>query len=636
MNARRPALAAVAAAITAAAVAARSPAQLPAAVPASQPTITLNLADAQDVKALVDYVSDRAGLHVLYDDDLLKRKGTITVRSPDKLTVAGLPDFLNDVLRAKGLALVSDGTRAGWYRVVETTGGGGGGEPAAVPRGPTTIAVIPLRNAEGSRLAPQVKQLVGVGLGLGRASDATGGGFDVSFDGRTNQLIVVGPPEAVDQAKRLVGLVDVPVPAGKNDLQFYKLTNATAADVLDTIRDLEGRAGSTRPRPTVARPADVSSAANSGGGGGGPATGTQGIRQPGATNSTGGGPAGTGAANVTPPRPAFDAGPATTADVQPTAGPADAGKLGSESVTADSNTNTIIVRGGPDVQAFYAKLIRTLDKRRPQVMLEATVVTLDTAHNFTLGVEISAHSNGATRVLGFSQFGLSDVNVTTGALTPNGATGGNVAVIGTGVANAVVQALVTDTHARVQSSPRVLVNDNATGLLTSIAEQPFTSVNASTTVATTSFGGYADAGTTISLTPHISEGDYLQLEYSVELSNFTGVGDPATGSPPPRQRASVESTVTIPDGSTIVIGGLHQKTYNETVNAIPILGQIPVLRLLFSDRNTQADESALFVFLRPTILRDDEFADLKGLTEPDLKAAGLPGNYPASAPRVMR
>ena len=607
---------------------ARSPGWTPAAFPATAPTIALNFADAVEVKALVDYVSDRTGLNVLYDDDLLKRKGTITVRSPDKLTVAGLPDFLNDVLRAKGLALVSDGGRAGWYRVVETTAGGG--EPAAA-RGPTTMAVVPLKSAEGARLAPQVKQLVGVGLGLGRSSDAATG-FDVSFDGRTNQLIVVGPPEAVEQAKRLVELVDVPVPAGKNDLQFYKLTNATAADVLDTIRDLEGKAGSTRPRPTAVKPNDVSSAAAPSGGS---ATAAQGVRPAGATNNTGGPSAGNGASNVTPARPAFESGPGTTADVQPTS-PAEAGKLGSESVTADTNTNTIIVRGGPDVQAFYAKLIRTLDKRRPQVLLEATVVTLDTAHNFSLGVELSAHSNGATRVLGFSQFGLSDVNVTTGALTPNAATGGTVAVLGTGVANAVVQALVTDTHARVQSSPRVLVNDNATGLLTSIAEQPFTSVNASTTVATTSFGGYADAGTTISLTPHISEGDYLQLEYSVELSNFTGLGDAATGSPPPRQTARVESTVTIPDGSTIIIGGLHQKTYTEAVNAIPILGQIPVLRLLFSSRGTQSDESALFVFLRPTILRDDEFTDLKNLTEPDLKAAGLPGNYPASRPRVMR
>jgi general secretion pathway protein D len=182
----------------------------------------------------------------------------------------------------------------------------------------------------------------------------------------------------------------------------------------------------------------------------------------------------------------------------------------------------------------------------------------------------------------------------------------------------------------------VLVNDNATGLLTSIAEQPFTSVNASTTVATTSFGGYADAGTTITLTPHISEGDYLQLEYSVELSSFTGAANAATGSPPPRQTDRVESKVTIPDGATIIVGGLNRDTLNTTVNAIPIIGQIPVLGWLFSARNNMTETSTLFVFLRPTILRDEEFADLRNISEDDLKHADMPSNFPSSTPQVMR
>src|SRR6185503_542429 len=58
-------------------------------------------------------------------------------------------------------------------------------------------------------------------------------------------------------------------------------------------------------------------------------------------------------------------------------------------ITADPNTNTIIVVAPPGVQALYEQLIRQLDKRRPQVLIECTVVTIDTSGNFQLGVEFS-------------------------------------------------------------------------------------------------------------------------------------------------------------------------------------------------------------------------------------------------------
>ena len=193
-----------------------------------------------------------------------------------------------------------------------------------------------------------------------------------------------------------------------------------------------------------------------------------------------------------------------------------------------------------------------------------------------------------------------------------------------------------DSRARVQSAPRVLVNDNAVGLLASIAEQPYSSVNASTTVATTSFGGYADAGTTITLTPHISEGDYLQLEYAVELSSFTGTANSTTGEPPPRQTDRIESKVTIPDGSTIIVGGLTRREDDRDVNAVPILGQIPFLRFLFSSRSHTVTDETLFVFLRPTILRDESFVDLRNLSDGDLRDAGIPTDLPQSRPVVMR
>ena len=78
-------------------------------------------------------------------------------------------------------------------------------------------------------------------------------------------------------------------------------------------------------------------------------------------------------------------------------------------------------------------------------------------------------------------------------------------------------------------------------------DTPFLSTNATTTVATTSLGGTEDAGTQITVTPHIGEGDQLRLEYSVSISSFVGSpADPAL--PPPRQENKLEASASLPNG----------------------------------------------------------------------------------------
>ena len=247
-----------------------------------------------------------------------------------------------------------------------------------------------------------------------------------------------------------------------------------------------------------------------------------------------------------------------------------------------------------------------------------------------MGIEVGADTKGQPKIITFNSFGLSTPNPSTGVLTLVPSAGFNGTLLNSSIAQIVVQALQTNSRSKVLSAPRILVNDNATGTLSSVAEQPYTSVNASTTVSTTTFAGYATAGTTITLTPHISEGDHLQLEYVVTLNNFTGQS--SNGVPPPRQTDSIESKITIPDGSTIVVGGLDSGTSSDSRQTIPFLGDIPIVKELLTQRNRDRSTSTLFVFIRPVILRDDEFADLKYFSEHDEQAAGLPGDFPRSQP----
>ncbi len=200
--------------------------------------------------------------------------------------------------------------------------------------------------------------------------------------------------------------------------------------------------------------------------------------------------------------------------------------------------------------------------------------------------------------------------------------------------DAVLRALATHRRARVLSVPRVLVNDNSTGTLASVTEVPFTSVNASNTVATTSFAGFAEAGTTIEVTPRISEDDHLVLDYVITLNSFTGTG--GGGVPPPRQTDEVRSTVTIPDGHTVIVGGLNRQNNSWSRDGIPYLEKIPILRELTGIETKAGSRTTLFVFLRPVILRDDKFRDLQYLSGKALNRAGCQKNYPASRPMLIK
>ena len=423
--------------------------------------------------------------------------------------------------------------------------------------------------------------------------------YEAAVDSESNVLIVTATPEVHEQIELVREMVDRPTPETQSPIRFYKLENAKAADVLGTLQNIEGEGG-------------LGGAKLDGSGGKdgdgliieGPTP--QKVNRP----STGG-------------YEALRGGGRKGGAVQ----------MPSARLLADEATNTIIVVAKPSMHALYRKLIERLDVRRPQVLVEATVVTLDTTDDFALGVEVSWGNDvdsGAGKVLSFSSFGLSTVDASTGRLAITPGTGFNGALISADVADVVIRALQTDKRAKVVSRPSVLINDNATGTLVSESEEPFASVNASNTVATTSFAGYTSAGTKMVITPQISEGEHLKLEYEITLSSF---GEDASESlPPSRQTNSLASEATIPDGHTIIVGGLTREDFNETVDRIPILGEIPILEYLASNRDVNKRQTTLFVFLRAVILRDDQFRRLKSLSEAAVREAKLDSRLPHSDP----
>lgn len=292
-------------------------------------------------------------------------------------------------------------------------------------------------------------------------------------------------------------------------------------------------------------------------------------------------------------------------------------------LTIDEHTNSILAIGTRVFHAQLEALIEDLDKRRPQVLIEMTLVSMTASDSLDLGVEMEALDLGdGWDYLLFSNFGLSSIDVATGqrVLTPG--LGGNGVLIGPDEAPIILKALATHANARVISTPKLLVSDNTQGTLRNVDEAPFTSVNASDTVATTSFAGFESAGTTLTVTPHISEGEHITLEYELSFSNFAG-GSSNTAVPPPRTTSSFTSTVEVPDGYTVVTGGLVTDNKSDSVNQVPLLGAIPLLGKLFQSSSQQNTQTKIFAFIRPVILRDDRFADLKLISLKEAEVAQL-------------
>lgn len=314
-------------------------------------------------------------------------------------------------------------------------------------------------------------------------------------------------------------------------------------------------------------------------------------------------------------------------------------------LTADEATNTLIAIGEPHALARLQALIPTLDVRQAQVMIEAVLVSLSDSQTMQLGVELEKiEVSGDTIFRLASLFGLSTSSAggAGGSRTVGDAAGFTGVVLNPGEFSIILRALETVNQGRSLSVPKVLVNNNQQATFNSSLQQPYASTNASSTVATTSFGGTFDAGTVITVRPQIAEGDHLVLDYQVRLSSFTGSA--TANLPPPRQENSVTSIATIPDGYTVVVGGLEAITDGEGESRVPGIGAIPIIGELFKNRTSQRSRARFFVFLRANVMRGTTgggtgFEELKYLSDRAAEDSGIAGEFdgwPVLKPRVIR
>jgi len=379
---------------------------------------------------------------------------------------------------------------------------------------------------------------------------------------RTNSILLTGPPSAHRIMESIHRSVDQPGLYEAGLIRVYKIQNGDVEEIAKTVQTLiEGR-GETREKPGEAKYAPTE---------GGPAA----------------------------PKP--PAGPAG-AKMEQTEEfvPQIEGK-----VSVNKATNSIVVQTTDRLHRQIEQLIKELDIRRKQVLIKAMIVVVTTTDDTDFGVELGYFDGD---LISFTAFGLSQIDPATGARDIIAGPGGTAAVLEPDKLQVLVRALQSKDNIRIESAPQVLVNDNAVGLIQAVAEEPYRRADQGETTTVTSFGGFVEAGTQFAITPHISDYGYLRVEYQITLNAFAERADPTL--PPPRNTNTIQSEATVPDCSTIVVGGIQSSNQSDSVDKVPILGDIPLLGLIFRNTIVRNEYRTTYLFITTSIMKSEDFSDL--------------------------
>ncbi len=287
------------------------------------------------------------------------------------------------------------------------------------------------------------------------------------------------------------------------------------------------------------------------------------------------------------------------------------------SAVPDRSSNSVIITASNRKYSELVRIIREMDVRRPQVLIECAIVETSKTLSEALAVGLAAIGSDVAVT---SNFGTATGILSATAADTNAAiasTGGNFAFVSGGNVPIpfIINALQKDTRNRVLSRPYLMTNDNQEATLSSQRQTSYPTTTTTQTSTATSFQ-QVEAGITLTISPTISAGNYLRLRVKIEVSNFGATPPPAAdGSVPPPDKTTreVETPVTLPDGHTAILGGLVQDNASNTQSKVPWFGDLPLIGWLFRGASGGSDETYLYIFITPHII-DTDFALLDELS----------------------
>ncbi len=430
------------------------------------------------------------------------------------------------------------------------------------------IHLIAVQHAGAQDLAQKLSEILQAQTGAKPGSPAplAGQALRIIADERTNKLVVIAGDKSFQAVMDLMRQLDIPT--GDGGVHVYYLENAKAEDVAAILQGLaQGLSGSGKRRPAAAPAATPVSA------------------------------------------------DLFTGDVK---------------VTADKNTNSLVVIASHADYRNVVKLIERLDIPRRQVFVEAVIMEVNVDDSNELGASLHggalkdfnfANTSGqGIGVLGSELGGLSSLGGVSSLASLNGFLAGiqgpPITISGVSFPSfgIVLQALQSSSDVNVISTPHVIMTDNTEGEITvgqnvpfQAAYSPATPTSTSTSTVVSSLNSlYApiqrqNVELKLHIKPQINQGDYVRLEVDEQTEEIASV-DKTLG--PTTSKRSAKTTVIAKDQETVVIGGLIQERLTRSVSKVPVLGSLPLLGWLFRNESTRKQKTNLLLFLTPYIIRD--------------------------------
>lgn len=287
------------------------------------------------------------------------------------------------------------------------------------------------------------------------------------------------------------------------------------------------------------------------------------------------------------------------------------------SIEPDKNTNSLIISAPPAIYEDILELIKKIDVKKMQVLLEVIIAELTDEKMVQLGVELASLKEPGDKMSGFggTNAGISTPDATSGGKTPNIPSvkdAGGSMTIGLWKNSKfdipfLLSASQKDSGVDLKAAPVLLANDTTEATINMKDLAPYfttTYPGGTGQPAQTTFGGYVEAKIELKITPYISNDNYIRLV--IEQTSEQFLGNP--GQDIPKSSRMAKTTVTVADKETVVIGGLTRETKSKVVNKVPFFGDIPLLGYFFKHTTDSIRKTHLCIFIKPNIMK--EFSDL--------------------------
>jgi len=472
---------------------------------------------------------------------------------------------------------------------------------ASIDRDSSTSQIVTLKNAGAREIAAALTALVPAAGEGARAPLAI-----VPIDS-SNAIALRGDQALVARFVSMANDLDAKA-AGGTELRVYWLEHANAETLLPTLQQLIG--GGSDPAQKAGLP-PASTSSSSSGGGNAPVAAA-----PAQATSVGGG----GSGSISTRGPAI--------------------------VTRYEGANAIIVAANSEVQRMLGELIRQLDARRQQVLVEAIVVEIGDDAAKRLGVQFllggknipfvaTSYSNASPNILtlggAYAANRLSQetttVNGNTTVTQTNSslgnslqeaaaasllqATGGFAGFAGdigkNTIFGAIINAVKSDTTSNLLATPHIVTLDNQAAKFLVGQDVPITTGEKLGTNFENAFRTVQreEVGIKLEVTPQVNGAGEVKMFLRQEVSSVAGPVSSRNSDLILNKRA-FETVLTVDDGEILAIGGLLNDDERKTIERIPLLSDIPLLGELFKSRSRTRSKTNLMVFIRPTILRNRE------------------------------